>query len=53
MSEYQEAQYLLQWAQDLANGLAAHLQHHLDHNTPQLTQIAQAYRTLKMELGYS
>ncbi|MHA1792439.1 MAG: hypothetical protein ACTSVI_07325 [Promethearchaeota archaeon] len=52
MSEYQEVQYLLQWVQDTSSGLTAHLNYHLQNNTPQLSQIAQAYGTLKRELGY-
>ncbi|MBD3188808.1 hypothetical protein GF325_18410 [Candidatus Bathyarchaeota archaeon] len=50
--DYTDAQYLLQWAQDTQNGLAAHLNYHLQNNTPQLGQVAQAYRTLKQELGF-
>ncbi len=50
--EQQDAQYLLQWVQDQASGLAAHLTYHIQNNTPQLAQIAQAYRQCKAELGY-
>ncbi|HME54965.1 MAG TPA: hypothetical protein VKM55_22355 [Candidatus Lokiarchaeia archaeon] len=48
----QDAQYLLAWVQDTQGGLSAHLQYHLNGNTPQLAQLAQAYRQLKSELGY-
>jgi hypothetical protein len=52
MAEAQDAQYLLQWVQDQAGGLAAHLQYHVQNGTQQLPQLAQAYRQLKSELGY-
>nr|MDO8111683.1 hypothetical protein [Candidatus Sigynarchaeota archaeon] len=52
MAEAQDTQYLLAWVQDQAGGLSAHLQYHISNNSPQLAQIAQAYRQLKSELGY-
>ncbi len=52
MSEQQDTQYLYQWVVDTQSGLAAHLNYHLQNNTPQLTQIVQAYRQLRTELGY-
>jgi len=52
MAETADTQYLLQWVQDQQSGLTAHLNYHLQNNTPQLSQIAQAYTTLKAELGY-
>ena len=52
MAENQDTQYLLAWVRDQQGGLAAHLQYHIQGNTPQLAQVAQAYRQLKTELGY-
>ena len=48
----QDATYLLSWVQDIQSGLSAHLQYHINNNTPQVSQLAQAYRQLKSELGY-
>jgi hypothetical protein len=48
----QDVNYLLSWVKDAQSGLAAHLQYHIGNNTPQVSQLAQAYRQLKSELGY-
>jgi hypothetical protein len=48
----QDVQYLLSWVKDAQSGLSAHLQYHIGNNTPQVSQLAQAYRQLKSELGY-
>jgi len=52
MSEQNDATYLYQWVSDTKSGLSAHLNYHVQNNSPKVSQLAQAYRQLKKELGY-